>query len=138
MSEPDKPFLPRWARYVLLPGLVGPVLVLGFIFVTELAHDEQRCPYARGEARSLSEQVVVREDSRNCIWDVEDHRYSVVRGGQEKPLGRRRFRASAFAAGRYAWQAELSDQNEVKVRVKNEGHTDGVFREGTAEEQAQK
>jgi hypothetical protein len=134
MFDPDKPFPPRWLRYVLLPGLIGPVLVLGFIFVSELAHDETRCPYVRGETRALSSGVSVREDRRNCLWDVEDHRFSVIRGVQEHTLGRRRFRADAFSQGHYEWQAELSADDEVRVHVKNQGHRNATFREGTTAE----
>jgi hypothetical protein len=136
MFDPDKPFPPRWARYLLIPGIIGPVLVLGFIFITEVAHDEQRCPYVPGETRVLSREVSVREDSRNCLWDVEDHRYSVIRGGNEHTLGRRRFRAAAFAQDQYRWQAELSAQDEVKVRIQNQGHNPATFREGTLTERA--
>lgn len=133
MSEPEanKPFLPRWARYVLLPGLFGPVFVLGFIFVNELAHDEGRCPYVQGEIRTLGPDLRVREDHRNCLWNVEDHRFTLIRAGQEKTLGRRRFRAEAFAPGKYSWEAKVSEQGEVSVNVRNEGHGDQAFREGT-------
>lgn len=135
-QEPEKPFLPRWARYVILPGLFGPVLILGFIFVTELAHDEARCPYERGESRALAPEVAVREDQRNCLWDVEDHRFSVVRAGAEQVLGRRRFRAEAFAPGNYNWSATLDAKDQVHVYIKNEGHADATFREGLEHERA--
>ena len=138
MTDTEKPFLPRWARYALLPGLVGPALILGFIFVSERAHDEARCPYVKGESRTLSKGVRVREDSRNCLFDVEDHRFSVIRGADEHVLGRRRFRAEAFAPGHYAWSAELTDQNEVQVLVKNVGHSEAKFREGKPGEWAGK
>jgi hypothetical protein len=138
MSEAEKPFFPRWARYLLLPGLFGPVFVLVFIFINELAHDEARCPYSQGETRPLSADISVREDSRNCLWDVEDHRFSVIRGGDEHVLGRRRFRAEAFAAGHYEWSAELDPKGQVRVLVKNAGHDDAGFREGTVEERAAK
>jgi len=121
MSDAHQPFLPRWARYALLPGLLGPAAILGFIFVSETAHDEARCPYVKGETRSLGHDIRVREDSRNCMFDVQDHRYSVIRSNDERVLGRRRLRAQAFAAGHYAWQAELSDQGEVQVVVRNDG-----------------
>jgi len=133
-TDTEKPVFPRWARYLLLPGMLGPLLVLGFIFVDELAHDEGRCPYVRGETRALGHEVYVREDRRVCLGDVEDHRYSVIRAGQERLLARRRFRAEAFAAGRYEWQAQLSDQNEVHLHVKNLGHADADYREGTEAE----
>lgn len=137
MSEAQvKPFLPRWARYVILPGLFGPLLILGFIFITELAHDEARCPYTRGENRELAPEVSVREDHRNCLWDVEEHRFSVVRAGNEQVLGRRRFRAEAFAPGHYDWSAELDAKDQVHVRIRNDGHPDARFREGTQQERA--
>lgn len=136
MSDSEKPFLPRWARYALLPGLLGPVAILGFIVVSETAHDEARCPYVAGETRVLGGGVLVREDSRNCLLDVQDHRFSVIRGGEERVLGRRRFRAEAFAPGRYAWTAALSDEGEVQVVVKNEGHGESMFREGKPSERA--
>lgn len=135
-QEPEKPFLPRWARYVILPGLFGPVLILGFIFITELAHDEARCPYVRGESRAVTSEIAVREDQRNCLWDVEDHRFSVVRAGAEQVLGRRRFRAEAFSAENYSWSAKLDGKDQVHVYIKNEGHDDATFREGTAKERA--
>jgi hypothetical protein len=138
MSEAEKPFLPRWARYVILPGLIGPVLVLIFIFVTELAHNEKRCPYVTGETRELGAAVAVREDHRNCLGDVEDHRFSVIRAGREHVLGLRRFDAKAFATGRYRWEAKLSDQGEVQVSVHNHGHEDAAFREGTPADEVRK
>ena len=138
MSDPEKPFLPRWARYALLPGLLGPVGILGFIFVSETAHDEARCPYVTGETRTLGGGVLVREDSRNCLFDVQDHRYSVIRGDEERVLGRRRFRAEAFEPGHYSWDAELSDQDEVRVVVRNDGHGEARFREGKPTERAAK
>lgn len=137
-QDSDKPFLPRWARYVILPGLFGPLLILGFIFITELAHDETRCPYVFGETRVLGPEISVREDRRNCLWDVEDHRFSVIRAGSEQVLGRRRFRAEAFAPGNYAWSAELDKKDQVHVSIKNEGHADAQFREGTVQERAAK
>jgi hypothetical protein len=135
-DEHEKQFLPRWVRYLAIPGLVGPLLILVFIFITELAHSESRCPYVSRETRALNTQVSVREDSRNCIWDVEDHRFSVVRGSDEHVLGRRRFRKEAFAPGHYSWSAELDAKDQVHVRVQNEGHSDAQFREGTAQERA--
>jgi hypothetical protein len=135
-SEDAARFLPRWAVYALVPGLLGPVLILGFIFVSQLAYDEARCPYARAELRSLSDAVAVREDRRNCLWNSEERRFTVVRGSEERTLGRRRFRVHDFEPGSYRWQAELSKQGEVRVDVHNAGHADASFREGTEAERA--
>ncbi|HEY2734569.1 MAG TPA: hypothetical protein VGI70_11325, partial [Polyangiales bacterium] len=72
MNEADPPtrFLPRWLIYVMVPGFLGPLLILGFIFVSELAFDEARCPYVPVETRSLSDAIAVREDRRVCLRDV--------------------------------------------------------------------
>lgn len=134
LVDHDKPFPPRWMRWLILPGLLGPVLILAFIFRDQLAHDEARCPYVPGETRVLGPGVAVREDRRSCLGDVEDHRYSVIRAAHERPIGSRRFRAEAFAAGHYEWTAELGAGDEVHVHVKNAGHANADFREGTAAE----
>ena len=134
MSEAEKPFLPVWARYAILPGVLGPALILGFIFVNETAHSETRCPYVQAETRKLARDISVREDTRTCLWDVQDHRFSVIRGDHEQVLGRRRFRARAFAPGHYVWTAALSNEDEVQLVVKNAGHNDATFREGKPSE----
>lgn len=130
-EEPEKPFLPRWSRYVIIPGVVGPVLIFGFIFVNQFSHDETRCPYIQGEKREVAPSVFVRDDHRNCLGNVEDHRYSVIRDGYEKEIGFRRFDAQAFEPGKYQWQAKISPQGEVSVDIHVDGHEDRSFREGT-------
>ncbi|HKP56755.1 MAG TPA: hypothetical protein VJV78_08545 [Polyangiales bacterium] len=124
--------LPRWAIYAILPGAIAPVLILGFIFVSEIAHDEARCPFRTQSDQQLSDGVHVREDARSCLPGIEERRYSVLRAGAERVLGRRRFARGAFDASRYRWRAELSAQGEVRVTVDNDGHEQAVFREGTA------
>jgi hypothetical protein len=78
----------------------------------------------------------VREDARHCLPGIEERRFTAVRGTNERVLGRRRFASTAFAPDHYSWRAELSPQGEVRVTVDNEGHAQGVFREGTLEERA--
>lgn len=133
--EPEKPFLPRWALYAIIPGLVGPALIAGFMVVTQLWHDETRCPYIPGETKEVAASIFVRDDHRNCMGSVEDHRYSVIRDGHEKMLGGRRFDAKAFAPGKYHWEAKISPQGEVSVNVHCDGHYDQSFREGTPEDE---
>lgn len=128
--------MPRWLLYVLIPGFVGPVLILGFIFVSELAHDEKRCPYTYTSTQALNPEISVREDARSCLPGMEERRFTAVRGVVEHVLGRRRFARAAFAPDQYQWRAELSPQGEVRVTVDNAGHAQAVFREGTAEERA--
>jgi hypothetical protein len=138
MADEEKPFLPRWVMYLVVPGIVGPILVLGFIFVNEMAHDPSRCPYRLGSPRALSSSISVREDQRSCLWGIEDHRYTVLRGVDESTLGRRRFGADAFAPSHYHWSAKLLEPDEVQVSVHNQGHTDATFREGTPAERTKK
>jgi hypothetical protein len=128
--------IPRWLIYVLIPGFVGPVLILAFIFLSELAHDEKRCPYTYTSTQPLNSQISVREDARSCLPGLEERRFTVVRGAVEHALGRRRFAGSAFAPDHYRWRAELTPQGDVRVTVDNAGHAQAVFREGTAEERA--
>lgn len=128
--------IPRWMFYVLIPGFAGPVLILGFIFASELAHDEARCPYTYTATKALSATVSVREDARSCVPGMEEHRFTAVRGAREHVLGRRRFASTAFAPDRYQWRAALTPQGELRVTVDNAGHAQAVFREGTAEEHA--
>jgi hypothetical protein len=134
-EQPARRFLPRWAIYLMVPGFLGPLLILGFIFVSETAHDETRCPYQTLEVRPLSASVSVREDRRSCLWSVEERRFSVLRGPEEHALGRRRFDSAAFGRG-YGWTASLSPDGEVKVQVHNVGHGEATFREGSKDEQA--
>src|SRR5688500_14706695 len=93
--------IPRWMKFLILPGVVAPVLILGFIFVSEIAHDEARCPYARQSDQQLAAGVSVREDARSCLPGVEERRFSAVRGNAERVLGRRRFSSGAFEPNRY-------------------------------------
>ena len=101
---------------------------------TEVAHAPDDCPYREVETRRLSAQVSVREDRRRCLPSVEERRFSVIRNGSERILGRRRFDPDSFASARYRWQAEVSEADEAVVTVHNEGHGPILFREGTPEE----
>ncbi len=140
VQEPDGwsegPPLPRWVLWLMLPGIVGPLLIFGFIVVTHRAHDEARCPYHEITQRSLGSGAIVREEARSCLAGVEEHRYSLLRGAQRQVLGTRRFDAEAFAPAAYRWSARVTPQGEVQVVVHNPGHDDVLFREGTAEEHA--
>ncbi len=131
------PFLPRWAIYLIVPGLLGPVLILAFILRTEWAHDPKRCPFRALGERTLSSDVRVREDGRQCMSNVAERRFTLLRGASARVLGQRRLSPGAFAAERYHWQASLAEDGEVHVVVHNDGHDDNEFREGTAAEHAQ-
>jgi hypothetical protein len=126
--------VPRWVKWALIPGFVGPVLILGFVVVTELAHDEQRCPYTRVSEQSVAPGIRVREDARHCLPGVEERRYTAVRAQGERVLGRRRFDPAAFQPGAYSWHVSLNAAQQVVVTIKNAGHADAEFREGSETE----
>lgn len=126
--------LPRWALWLMLPGIIAPLFIFAFILLTESAHDPSRCPFREVERRTIAPEVVVIEQARNCVGEVEEHRYTVARDGETRLLGERRFEAERFAEGRYRWKATITEQGEVQVLVHNAGQTDLLLREGTAEE----
>jgi hypothetical protein len=130
----DGPPLPRWALWLMLPGIVAPLLIFAFIVLTESAHDEARCPYSELARRELASGIAVVEHVRSCVRDVEEHRYTLLRNGATRVLGERRFERSAFTADRYSWTATISEQGEVQVVVRNRGHADLLLREGTKDE----
>jgi hypothetical protein len=121
--------LPRWALWLMLPGIAAPLLVLGFILVTQLAHDPARCPYRESGRQTLLGGVVVVEQKRSCLPAVEERRYLLRRGEYSQLLGERRLPERAFVRG-YRWKAEVSAEGEVKVFVHNDGHGELTFREG--------
>jgi uncharacterized protein involved in tolerance to divalent cations len=133
----DGPPLPRWALWLMLPGILAPLLVLVFIVTSESAHDSDRCPYRELTRKELAAGVSVVEEVRSCIGDIEEHRYTLLRGTRVHLLGERRFERAAFAPDRYRWKASISDQGEVQVVIQNAGHADLLLREGTPKERAE-
>lgn len=132
----DGPPLPRWVLWLMLPGIAAPVVIFGFILVSQRAHDEARCPYRELTRRVLAPSVIVVEEARNCLGQVEEHRYSLLRAAERRILGERRFDRQAFAPGHYRIIAELTQQGEAQLVVHNDGHDDVLFREGTPRERA--
>jgi hypothetical protein len=130
----EGPPLPRWALWLMLPGIVAPILVFGFILVTQAAHDEARCPFREASRRTLAPGVRIVEEQRSCFGSTEERRYTLLRGQASRLLGERRFDRAAFAADRYRWDAVITKEGEVQVKVHSEGHADLLLREGTAEE----
>ena len=126
---------PRWAIFFMVPGVAAPLLILVFILRTDLAHDEQSCPFTPVTTQRLDAGVSVREDMRTCLEGVQERRFVMLRGNSQKVLGRRRFDPEAFADG-YSWRAELTEAGEVRVHVTNPGHPQQSFREGNAEDHA--
>jgi len=126
--------LPKWALWLMLPGIVGPALIFGFILWTESAHDESRCPFHELSRSTLKDGAEVIEEGRRCVSDVEERRFRLQRAGTTRLLGERRFESAAFGSGKYRWDAVITKEGEVQVTVHNDGHDDLLLREGTAEE----
>lgn len=129
--------LPRWVLWLMLPGIVGPILIMGFIVLTQLAHDPVRCPFREYSRQRLGTELSVLEEARSCLPQVEERRFTLLRGSQTQVLGARRLREAAFASG-YHWSAAQGQGGEVKLTVHNDGYGDLSFREGTAQEKAQR
>lgn len=128
--------LPKWALWLMLPGIVAPALIFGFILWTESAHDEEHCPFRELSRASVEGGADVIEEGRRCIEGVEERRFRLERAGKSQLLGERRFDSAAFGSGRYSWDAVVTHEGEVQVTVRNQGHDDLLLREGTAEERA--
>ena len=125
--------LPRWVLWLMLPGIVAPALIFGFILFSQSAHDTGRCPFHELTRSALPGGAEVIEEGRRCLGSIEERRFSVLRAGKSRLLGERRFDAAAFGQG-YRWDAAVTKQDEVQVTVHNPGHDDLLLREGTKEE----
>lgn len=128
--------LPKWALWLMLPGIVAPALIFGFILWTESAHDESRCPFRELSRTTLKDGADVIEEGRRCVSEVEERRFRLERAGGSRVLGERRFDSAAFASGKYRWAAVVTEEGEVQVTIHNQGHDDLLLREGTPEERA--
>lgn len=123
--------IPRWV--LVLVATIPAILAIGiFLFIARfsVAHDESRCPFREVETRVVGTAVVVREDSRQCLPEIEEHRWVLRREHQaELELGRYPLESEQIERG-FPWRAELND-GRVVVTVTNEGRGDLVFREPT-------
>lgn len=124
--------LPRWALWLMLPGIVGPLLIFVFILRTESA--QKNCSFQELSRRTIGPSLTVVEERRSCIPDVEQRRYTLLRDGSIRRLGERSFATTEFTPTVYSWSATISPEGEVQLKVRNAGHPDALFREGTAEE----
>lgn len=123
--------LAGWKRPLLIVLATAPLLVVAFsLFLmsrSELAFDEARCPYERGEERLVHAGVSVREDTRACAPGVEEHRWILLRDGEEPlELGRRRLDARYYRG--YTWTAR-EERGRVSIEIRNPGQEPRVFRE---------
>ncbi len=121
--------IPRWVL-ILVATLPAGIAIGIFIFIARfsMAHDESRCPFREVEARAVSADAIVREESRQCLPEVEEHRWVLLRQDRgELELGR--YPLEQIGRG-FPWHADL-EEGRVVVTVTNEGRGDIVFREPT-------
>ncbi|MCB9593140.1 MAG: hypothetical protein H6719_10440 [Sandaracinaceae bacterium] len=121
-----------WKKAALVALATAPIgfAILAFVFMarSELAFDEATCPFEEREVRDVGPGVRVRDESRACQPGVEEHRWVVLRSGEEDlAIGQRRLDASMWRG--YSWTAELReghvrleirDQSQDEARVFNE------------------
>jgi hypothetical protein len=132
-----RPFLRGWRRVVAIVLATAPIGVLVFVLIfvarTELAFDEERCPYVEGELRSVAAGVAIREDARVCQEDVEERRWVLLRERQPPlELGRRRLGTELWGEG-YTWSAHVDDEGRVRVEIQNPSQPPRLFREPAAD-----
>jgi hypothetical protein len=137
-TEPEaKPsLLPRWAWWLVLPGLLMPVGIVTVVGIVQLLHAESRCPFEQRSLQAVAPGVSVREDARQCMPGREERRFVLDRAGTLQVLGERRLEREAFAPDQYSWTASVNDRGEIQVIVDSKPHGEVLFREGTAAEQA--
>jgi len=110
-----------------LPGVFS-IFIMFFIARYSILHDEGRCPYVHVETRDVGAGLRVREESRRCIDEVEEHRWLVERGtAPPRELGRYPLEAEQIEQG-FPWRATVEDQRVV-ITILNEGRGELVLRE---------
>ncbi|HMI94654.1 MAG TPA: hypothetical protein VK509_24940, partial [Polyangiales bacterium] len=74
-SEAKGSVLPRWAWWLVMPGLLMPVGIVAYVGIAQLLHDESRCPFEQRSVQTLGPGVSVREEARQCMSGLEERRY---------------------------------------------------------------
>lgn len=127
----EKRGTPLWVKIIVVLGALPGVLALFIMFFIarySILHDEDRCPYAHVETRDVGDGVRVREESRRCMDEVEEHRWLVERGTAEPlELGRYPLEAAQIPEG-FPWTATL-DEQRVVITITNQGRGEIVLRE---------
>lgn len=119
-----------WKRPLLIVLATAPIGIAIFAFAimarSELAFDEESCPYEEREERTAGAARVV-EQARTCQDGVEEHRWLLYREGFAPiELGRRRLDARYYEG--YSWTAEEED-SRVRIEITNPGLPMRAFRE---------
>lgn len=122
MSEGEGSSITGWRKAVLVTLALLPVGVLVFSMVAmqqnEAAFDEATCPYEEVEVREVADGVRIREEGRACQEGVAEHRWVLLRDGEEpEPIGLRRLDAELFRD--YRWEARVRDDDRVQLEIHN-------------------
>ena len=120
MTEPDKSKSPWWLPIAVVVGALPAVFaiaIFAFLMYSGYAHDEARCPFHDVETRALDGRTSVREQARQCVSDVEEHRWEVVREGSA-PLELGRLPHERLGEP-VPWHARLEDARVI-IDVTNE------------------
>jgi len=117
---------PKLKKAILVILATAPIgfAIFAFVFMarSELAFDESTCPFVQRETREVADGVRVREDERTCQPGVEEHRWVVLREGEEeRTVGQRRLSAELYES--YSWTAELrNDQVRIEITDSSQDH----------------
>jgi hypothetical protein len=125
---------PPWWLVVIgtLPAVVA-IGILAFVARLGIASDESRCPFHEVETREVAPGISIREESRRCIEEIEEHRWLSVREGESPlELGRFPLEAAQIDDG-FPWSARI-DEGRAVVTVTNVDRGDLVFREPDADQ----
>jgi hypothetical protein len=120
---------------MVLSGLMVLSVLVVFVLImrSESAHDEQRCPFARSEARALAGDVQVIEEARRCVPEAEERRWLVQRGSEAPiEIARKRLPRESFAGQRFAWRAREDAKHQVVVELEVDGKSISEFHESDA------
>jgi hypothetical protein len=118
----------RTIGIVMSSLMVVTVLAIFVLIVrTERAHDEARCAFVKRSQRSLGEVVVV-EDARSCLPELEERRYSVARKNEPSfELARKRLPKPHFAGDRYRWTLREDEAHKLVLRIEVDGKLSSEF-----------
>lgn len=130
------PKIVGWKKAILVALAVAPigVAILSFVFMakSELAFDERTCPYEEVEVRRVTPTAQVRDERRECQPGIEEHRWILLREGQDPvPLALRRLPSERYEG--YSWTAteETTEgtAGRIRIEIRNPGQDLRVFRE---------
>lgn len=114
--------------------MVVTVLAIFLLIVrTERAHDEARCGFVKRSQRNLG-NVLVLEDTRSCLPELEERRYVVAREAEPRfELARKRLPKQHFTSDRYHWTLREDTDHKLVLRIEVDGELSSEFFEADAQ-----